>query len=201
LTPFDRPAAAILAGGRAARMSGADKSALVIGGRTVLARQRRALNTVASPVIVVAKRAGRFRDAHVVLDSTPASGALVGLCGALAASPAEWTIVLACDLPFVQTPLLARLVERREGVDAVVPRARDGVHPLCALYRRSCLPAFRRRLCAGDLRVVAALDDVRVRWIEHDEIEEVDPGGLSFVNINTLEELAQAESRAHAESL
>src|SRR5919201_1814085 len=45
--------AAILAGGRATRFGGRDKSALTIGGRTILERQIDVLSTVADEVLVV----------------------------------------------------------------------------------------------------------------------------------------------------
>ncbi|PYQ85779.1 MAG: molybdenum cofactor guanylyltransferase, partial [Acidobacteria bacterium] len=49
----DSCSAAILAGGAATRFGGRDKSALTIGGRTILERQIEVLSLVADEVLVV----------------------------------------------------------------------------------------------------------------------------------------------------
>ena len=52
--------AAILAGGAARRLGGADKSALVVGGARIIARQLAVLASVTSDVRVVANDTGRY---------------------------------------------------------------------------------------------------------------------------------------------
>ena len=60
-------AAAILAGGRARRFGGRDKSRLVVGGRTIIVRQLEILQQVAREVFVVGPTDGRFDDLGVAV--------------------------------------------------------------------------------------------------------------------------------------
>jgi molybdenum cofactor guanylyltransferase len=100
--------AAILAGGRATRFDGRDKSALVVGGRTILERQIEVLSEVAGDLMIVG---GPVRpDLPVgirqVPDTLPGYGPLGGLHAALSAARGTATVVLACDMPYVTAPLL-----------------------------------------------------------------------------------------------
>jgi molybdopterin-guanine dinucleotide biosynthesis protein A len=102
-------AAVILAGGKASRLSGVDKTQLEVGGRTLL---RRALDAVAgaSPVVVVGPR----RDVSGVVwtrEDPPGSGPLAGLAAGLAALPdgVSEVAVLAADLVGVTPATIGRL--------------------------------------------------------------------------------------------
>jgi molybdopterin-guanine dinucleotide biosynthesis protein A len=115
----------ILAGGLSSRM-GKDKSRLELGGRTFVERVAEALAAVTSKVSIVGANPQSDTEtfklpAHVLGDvcSLPLVsdvfekwGALGGLHGALAASRAEWTAVVACDLPFVTADLFRRLASK-----------------------------------------------------------------------------------------
>jgi molybdopterin-guanine dinucleotide biosynthesis protein A len=43
--------------------------------------------------------------------------------------------------------------------------------------------------------MISFYPEVRVRVVEESEVSSIDPLGLSFFNINTPEDLAQAEER------
>src|SRR5262245_33737265 len=128
--------AAILAGGRARRFGGRDKSALVVDGRSILERQLAELTAISDDVFLAGARADTAvpPGIRVVFDREPDCGPLGGLDGALAAARDEILLVLACDMPFVTRPFLAHLLAAARGVDAVVPRTEHGYHPLCAVY-------------------------------------------------------------------
>src|SRR6476659_4048976 len=144
-----RVSAAILAGGRARRLGGVDKAALLLGGSRIIDRQLAILTGVSDEVLIVANDAARYAafQLPVFPDLVPDAGALGGVYTALAAARHELVLVLACDLPFVTRELLDRLIADVDGdVDAVVPRSARGLEPLCAVYRKVCAPALRARL-------------------------------------------------------
>ena len=60
--------------------------------------------------------------------------------------------------------------------------------PLHALYHVRCLPFMQQRLAAGQRRVISFMPDVRVRYVQEDELRQRDPELLSFYNANTPEE-------------
>lgn len=113
--------AVVLAGGRGARLDGADKAGLEVGGRTLLAR---ALDAVADAreVVVVGDPVPTERPVTFTRESPryggPAAGLLTGL-DALRDAPA-YVAVLAVDMPRLTTTTLRRLTESAEGDGAVL---------------------------------------------------------------------------------
>ena len=191
--------AAILAGGRARRFGGRDKSRLVVGGRAILARQLDVLQRVVPRVVIVANDAEAFAGAGVPVlpDAVPGGGSLGGIYTALAGAGGP-VLVLACDMPFVTAPFLARVIDAGQEADIAIPRGRDGYQPLCANYGPACIGPLRRRLDRGALKVVDLLADVRVRELGPDEIAPYDPDGLLLLNINTADDLARAVRAAES---
>jgi molybdopterin-guanine dinucleotide biosynthesis protein A len=207
-TPIARRpcAAAILAGGRASRLHGADKGALVVGGRSILERQLDALAGVAGDVFLVGgSRAADGPAARLphVADLAPARGPLGGIQAALhhAGAAVDALLIVACDLPFLSRAFLAYLVDRATGpaagaVDVVVPRTEDRLHPLCAAYNRRVRDAVDRRVASGALAVQALFDEVRVEIVGPEVVATFDPGGVMLWNVNTPEEYERACARA-----
>ena len=189
--------AAILAGGRARRLGGRDKSRIVVGGRTILARQLEVLRRLVPRVVIVANDPEAFADAGVPVlpDAVPGCGSLGGIYTALAAAGGP-VLVLACDMPFVTEAFLARVVAASRDVDVAIPRGRDGYQPLCASYGPACEEPLRRRIEQRALKVVDLLADVRVREIGPDEIATFDPDGVLLLNVNTAADVARAEQAA-----
>ncbi len=199
--------AAILAGGRARRYDGAHKALLVVDeatGARVIDRQLDALEGVADDIRIVSDDPAPYAAlaVPVVPDAIPGAGPLGGIYSALLAAAHARVIVLACDLPFVTRPLLERLVaEAADDVDAVVPRSRGGLEPLCALYAARVASVLRRRIDAGALQVVAALaGDLRVRELGPEALAAYDRDGRLFVNVNTPHEHARARALIELDS-
>ncbi|HEX5475917.1 MAG TPA: molybdenum cofactor guanylyltransferase [Vicinamibacterales bacterium] len=196
-------AAAILAGGRARRMGGTRKWALVVDGARIIDRQLAALAGLADPVLIVAPDPAPFAGlpARVVADRVAGAGALGGIYTAVAESPHDRVLVLACDLPFVSRAWLQRLVDAStEGIDAVVPRTARGREPLCAVYAKGCEAPIAAQLRRGDLRAAHLPDGLRVRELGPETLAEYDPDGLLFVNVNTPHDYARARARIQLKS-
>jgi molybdopterin-guanine dinucleotide biosynthesis protein A len=186
--------AAILAGGHARRLGGRDKSALPIGDATILARQITALRAITPHILIVGgdPSRGQGPDVPVVADRMAAGGALGGLYTALIEAPTEQVLVIACDMPFLTAPFLARLAAVGAAAEAAIPRDARGPHPLCASYWRAVAPRLKTRLDAGQLRVIEAVTALNVRYLDPDELAPFDPDGRLLLNVNTPEDYARA---------
>jgi molybdopterin-guanine dinucleotide biosynthesis protein A len=57
-------------------------------------------------------------------------------------SPHERTLVVACDMPFLDERFLAYMAALE--ADLVIPRSNGAGEPLCAIYSRSCAGADSR---------------------------------------------------------
>lgn len=128
------------------------------------------------------------------MDRYPGAGSLGGIFSGLAAARHHWAIAVACDMPFLNLDLLRRMLSLRRDSDAVVPVLDGRPEPVHALYSKACLPFIEKQLVAGQLRISGFYDKVRVRYVEEAEIDSLDPGHLSFFNINTREDPDKALS-------
>lgn len=186
--------AAILAGGRARRLGGVDKSALVVGGRSILDRQVAVLRSLTPHLLIVASEEDRFRDSGVpvVRDRITGAGSLGGLYTALVEAPTEQLVVIACDMPFLTAPFLSRLAALGAGADAAMPRDARGLHPVCAAWARRAAPHLRARIDQSQLRILDALDGLDVREMSASDVARFDPDGRLLLNVNTAGDYARA---------
>jgi len=195
---FPGSAAAVLAGGKSTRM-GANKALLEVGGQGMLRRVAALLRPLVGELFIVANDAGTYADLGlpVIPAAFPGLGAVGGIHAALRHASRPTVLCAACDMPHLSPGLLALLLgAARAGDDAVLPRVGGRPEPLLAVYGRGALPGFERAIVAGRLRVLDALDGLRVRFIDEAELERADPGLRSFINVNTPAELAAARALA-----
>ncbi len=200
-----RPAGIILAGGSSRRM-GKDKALLPYPGQpgdpseTFLEHLVTVLGFCCSEVFVVARdelQASLYAqvDAQILLDSIPGGGPLVGLYRALQAISTPYAILVAVDMPFVTTQLLAYMLSRYQQDTILVPLVNGYPQVMLAVYPRSILPLLEERIGQGRRDLRCLLDDARVRYIEGEQLRIVDAELRSFTGINTPEEMQQAVSR------
>jgi molybdenum cofactor guanylyltransferase len=185
----------IQAGGQSRRMQ-RDKGLVPLNGRPLIEHLVERVRPLGDEILITTNQPQDYAYLGLPMasDKTPGAGALAGLHTAMEAAHGERVLVLACDMPFVNVPLLKHLLELSVDVDIVVPRWQDILQTLHAVYRRSaCLPAIEQVLEQGLKRVISFYPQVEVREVSEQEILRFDPGGLSFFNVNTPEELQEAE--------
>ena len=131
-------------------------------------------------------------------DVIPGWGALGGLYSAIFHSSRDWCLVLACDMPFVDLDVIRYLAWQTGEWDAVIPRiSEDGfTEPFRAFYNKRCLTPIRLAIEAGRRRVDSFFDSIRPRFVDRAELEAFDPDLRTFFNVNTPEDLAEAERLA-----
>lgn len=182
--------AVILAGGLSRRM-GCNKALLDVGGRPLIDVLIERIRPLTNQIIISSNdhESYRFLEFPVVADCYAGQGPLAGFHAAMHRQGAQLYVMLACDLPNVQTSFLHRLVSLSAGYDAAIPRTQDGTaHPLCAVYRRTCLRVIDRALERGANKVIETFgtDEISVRWVGPVEGRFSD---LDLANINAPEDL------------
>ncbi|MBU2490159.1 MAG: molybdenum cofactor guanylyltransferase [Proteobacteria bacterium] len=188
-------AGAVLAGGRNRRMGGENKALCRVGEKAMVRRVLEVLSACFSEVLVIARAPLPLLDlpAAILPDLLPGSGSLVGIHAALSYARAPYVFVAACDTPFLSPALVRRLAGLANGkVDVVVPRTEKGLEPLCAVYSRRAAPLVRARLLQGRYRISELYGNLKVREVGPDELSQADPGLLSFMNVNTPQDLERA---------
>lgn len=180
----------LLVGGESRRM-GRDKALLTYGdGRTQLERSVALLQSVCPQVFVSLRPEQNFdlpAGTQAILDNAPeVNGPFCGILSAMRAHPEAHWLVLACDLPFLTTAALEKLIAafRTQAPELTAYRSsHDGLpEPLCALYPAGAeqgLLALAQEIDKSCPRKLLIIKQARL-------IGQDDPRSLD--NINTAKE-------------
>ena len=193
----------ILAGGLARRIGGGDKALRAVGGRSILARVATRLAPQCHGLILNANGdPARFAafGFPVVADTIagfagPLAGVLAALDWAAAHRPEiAWLASAPGDCPFIPHDLVARLHAARRREDAPLATAASGgrTHPVIGLWSLALRDDLRRALVIEGRRKVAQWTAQHRPATASWPTEPCDP----FFNVNTAEDLAEAERLA-----
>jgi molybdopterin-guanine dinucleotide biosynthesis protein A len=183
--------AVILAGGKSSRM-GRDKAFVEVGGSSLIARQIALVGDVGAGEVFISGREDVDYSAfgcRVLVDEFSDAGPLAGIERALDASSSPLVLVLAVDMPAMNSPMLRRLLASCTAVRGVIPRTKDGIEPLAAIYPKAALNTLKRELQQGK--------SPGVRWLAQEcvaaglaqFVDVSDADVESFVSVNSPEEL------------
>ena len=181
--------AVVFSGGKSSRMQ-EDKALLPFGGYPTLAayqynRLKRLFKTV-----YLSGKSNKFNiDAPVLLDSSDIYSPMVGLSSVLEQIVTEQCFILSVDTPFVGDKIIDTLIACEEitdeQYDAVIARNYGKIQPLCAIYRRSILPAVHEDLSHNGHKLGKLLQKVRCRYVDFEEED-------AFMNLNHPHEYQKA---------
>jgi molybdopterin-guanine dinucleotide biosynthesis protein A len=145
----------VLAGGQSSRM-GSDKASLSIAGNTLLERAVAALSEHLPSVYVSitdkqAADPGRARFS-LIKDELHDIGPAAGILSAHMQDPEAAWLVIACDMPLLDSALIAALIAGRDprcDATAWLPDQVATPEPLCTIYEPATLAAFLSKVQAG----------------------------------------------------
>lgn len=192
---------AIQAGGESKRM-GQSKALTPFLGRPLIEHMLEVVAPFADELIVTTNEEPEL---HYLLEQHPKlrligdvmkeRGALPGLLTAIEASSNDAVGVVACDMIAFSPQILAReaLAMQANGSDAVVPFNNGNYEPFAAVYRKStCQPILERIASRGSKRMRDLIDSINCTRFNAELMRK--PGSIDpFANVNTPQELAQAE--------
>jgi molybdopterin-guanine dinucleotide biosynthesis protein A len=185
----------VLAGGRSRRL-GLDKGLVRFGGVPLLRIVVERVAQVCREVVVAVDGPDRYEGlglpARLVADESPGLGPLSGLQVGLRTCGTEHVLVAACDLPFLNVELLRHMARLPRSYQALVPWRDGRWQPLHAIYARSCLEAVDAMAAGGGGSMEGLLGRLNVRRLDEEEMDRLDPDGLSLVNLNERSDLDRA---------
>lgn len=166
---------------------GTDKALMEVKGRALALRMADELGKACQSVGLVGDPL-RYQGLAlpVVADNFPGRGPLSGIEAALAATGADWNLIVACDLPELKAETVESLFAG--AVDCNVPIMEDGrTQPLCAVYHRRVHAAIRAMFDAGVRRVIDVPGNLEklgfaIRYVRMDS-------DAPFANLNTPEDV------------
>jgi molybdopterin-guanine dinucleotide biosynthesis protein A len=193
----DKCSGVILAGGMSTRFNGRDKAMIEINGKRILDHIVAVYSEIFSEIILVTNTPQAYLDWNLLMvtDLFQVRSSLTGIHAGLFYASRPYAFISACDAPFLKQELIHLLVSQaRPGADAVMPETSKGLEPLCAVYSKSCLNNIAAHIRQDKLKIQQVFHKSRINRISEARLRKTDPDLISFININTPEDLMRATS-------
>ena len=192
----------ILAGGKSSRL-GRDKAWEDVGGQRIIDRVIGALQSSCDEVLIIGDRPERENELSLPKciqyrsDELKGRGSIGGLYTGLTASDTLWSLVVACDMPFISRELIRFMLSiiSKNRCDAIVPVINGRYQPTHALYNSTCIPFIEKNISSGNFRMDSYFDEIYLEEIGEDVINSIKGAELSFFNVNTEDDLFTAREQ------
>lgn len=185
----------VLAGGQSSRL-GQDKTAIPHEGQTLLERTARLLAPHVAQVFVSCRHPGRVSgNWPVIIDETERIGPAGGIVTALRRLGGP-IFVLACDLPFMGSRFITRLLTAREErpgsavLTAWSLADTEYVESLVAIYEPQALPLLEEGIARGLFKLGRLIPPEKRHLVRY-SAEDQD----AFFNVNRPEDLRRLRAQ------
>jgi molybdopterin-guanine dinucleotide biosynthesis protein A len=183
----------ILAGGKASRFKGVQKSFLEVGGEKIISTQMKLFSRLFDEVIIISNDCAKYLeyDAVIVNDIIRDKGPLGGIYTALYYMKSDSCFVAACDMPFLNEALISYMIDNT-GKDWIYTiKNKDRYEPLHTIYKKQCIKSVKRMIDEDELKILPLFTELRAKVVPDDVINRLDPVNRSFRNINSEEDLQE----------
>ena len=189
----------ILAGGRGSRMGGVDKGLVHLKQQPLIQYVIQRLSPQVNTLLINANREINQYQTFglpIVQDDIadfagPLAGLHLGLLAAQQDSQFDFVLSVPCDSPSLPRDLAQRLMQGliQNNVDIAIASSDGNTHPVFCLCKKNLLASLALFLAQGGRKVSD--------WQKSQSYAEVDftDCTAAFMNINTLQDLADEESR------
>ncbi|MEZ5109841.1 MAG: molybdenum cofactor guanylyltransferase [Bacteroidia bacterium] len=175
----------LLAGGKSSRM-GTDKGVVLMNGKKLSEHVLQAMKPVVNDLMIIANN-NNYGDYGIPVfeDIYKNCGPLGGIYTGLVRSKTKKNLMLSCDMPFITSGMLAKILSHSDEAEIIIPVNDGKVEPLCAVYDQSCAVQIRQFLESGKLKIQDVLPYFKTKEVLLTTTE----AGKNFININTPQEL------------
>lgn len=183
----------ILAGGKSSRM-GFNKAFIDIDGKPIIHKTVGLFKELFDEIILVANDPVEYEELNIltVTDIFKGAGSLGGIYTGLFHAQSEYSFIAACDMPFLNKEVIARMGKISGSYHAIVPFVIGRYHPLHAIYSKKCLKPIAEMIQEKDLRITNLFKKVKTKKLEEKDWLSNESILSSLDNINTREDLHRA---------
>ena len=189
----------MLCGGRSRRM-GKDKGSILLRGKPMILHVLDVVQEVADEIILVLRDENQIKSytkilkdeidvLKIVTDKSKDQGPLMGILTGLSNIKSKQGQILPCDSPFISKEFILKMFKTMEesDFDAIVPIWDDGhLEPLHSIYKKNSQTNIEKLIKNGKRNVNSLINSLNVKVVD---VEELDPTGQSFQNMNTIKDL------------
>ncbi|MBN2808679.1 MAG: molybdenum cofactor guanylyltransferase [Deltaproteobacteria bacterium] len=190
-TPRFPLSGAVLAGGRARRFGGQDKTQLKVGQQSLLTRTLAILDSFCAETMISSNTLPQLEGRRVIADRQKGQGPLGAIYSCLLAASHPHLLIVAGDMPFITAAALTKLWYEKEDFDVILPQSPDGLQPLAGIYKQSCIAGIGRQLQNNNFKIRGFFAEVRVKVVTCSDFPDIYPDN-TFLNINSPDDLQRA---------
>lgn len=183
----------ILAGGQARRMGGKDKGLIQLAQKPMIEYVLKTIKPQVDSIIINANRNQAIYENYgfpVIADRIEGySGPLAGMASGIQAAKTSFIVTVPCDSPLIADNLVLKLYAtlQKEDAEICTAYANGRLQPVFTLMKIELLPSMLEFLDNGERKID--------KWFEkhHLAITDFSEQANTFININSIEELAALE--------
>ena len=180
----------ILAGGRSSRM-GFPKQFLEVNGRKMIDIVLEVCKSFFDEIVIVTddkSRFGALTNVIITEDLVKGCGPLGGIYTGLKTISHNKAFCVACDMPFLHTGLVSRLLEaaKDDNYSCVIPYSSKGIEPLHSVYSKVVIEDMEVLLRRREFQIRKVLGDHNCKYVKSRREEDG-----SFFNVNTKKDLKE----------
>ena len=181
----------ILSGGKSCRM-GHDKGLCMLGDKPMISYALEVMEQLCDEILISANdlRYSEF-NYSIVSDEIRNIGPLGGLMSSISKAKYDHTLILSCDMPFVNTALFQHILQQKEGHLAAIPEFHGLIEPTCGYYHKNILPIIHKQIQKEEysLRKILQKADYKKVLIEEKMLFYTP---AIFSNVNTQMDIEEA---------
>lgn len=183
---------AILAGGRGKRFGGAIKSKLPVIGVPVISRIMDVFTGLFEEIIIVTNNPDeylQYDSCKLVSDEYKNTGPLGGIHAALKASSYKAVFVIAGDMPFPDSRIIVRIIDRflEKKAEITIPSIYGRLETLHAVYKDSVIEKIEEHL--SDSHDYSVRNFIEKLYIERVTLENCNENLVAMTNLNSPADL------------
>jgi len=180
--------ATIFAGGKSSRM-GQDKALIPFGDFSTLSEyQYNRLSKIFKRVYISAKSNKFNFNADIIKDNYKTSSPLVALISIFENLDIDEVFILSVDAPFISKEIIERLYREADPYsNIIVASSKNGLEPLCGIYRRDILDLAKEFLKADNHKLTSLIKSSNHQIVKFNLTKE-------FINLNREEDYKRAIS-------
>lgn len=181
----------ILAGGKSSRM-GEEKGMVKFKGKTLISYVVETATRITNSICIVSNNEDyKSLNLPMLSDHFSDIGPAGGIDAALNHSTSDKNLVVSCDMPFVDSFSMNELLLQSHSFDIVMPRYKNQIEPLFALYHKQCAEQWRLLVSQGIYKLQDLANHFAVNYIDGEKLLKYND--KLFVNLNDKSSLEQFE--------
>lgn len=176
--------AIILAGGNSSRM-GEDKGLMLLEGKPMIQHVIDVLQGVVEDIIIVSNN-NEYEQfgCKVFADQVKGKGPLGGIYTGLIHSNTQQSLILSCDIPYINANLLNLLISHSEGYDITIPEKDGFTHQLIGVFSERCVITFKNALDDNELKLIDVFKKLNLNIIDANQFSQ-----RLFTNVNERDDI------------